>query len=73
MVVHFGLTVLSLSTVYWHALQSRAFCVHISAGLLFMPSVLVIPTELAINTGLAIKTFASSHSNVSGPIVFNRF
>lgn len=72
--VVFGLMMLSLSTEYWQALLSQAFCVGIGAGLLFVPTVSVIPTYFTSNIGLAIG-IASSGSSLGGviyPIVLNR-
>ena len=72
--VVFGLMMLSLSTEYWQALLSQAFCVGIGAGLLFVPTVSVIPTWFTTNIGLAIG-IASSGSSLGGviyPIVLNR-
>lgn len=72
--VVFGLMMLSLSTEYWQALLSQAFCVGIGAGLLFVPTVSVIPTYFTTNIGLAIG-IASSGSSLGGviyPIVLNR-
>ena len=72
--VVFGLMMLSLSTEYWQALLSQAFCVGIGAGLLFVPTVSVIPTYFTTNIGLAIGV-ASSGSSIGGviyPIVLNR-
>lgn len=72
--VVFGLMMLSLSTEYWQALLSQAFCVGISAGLLFVPTVSVIPTWFSTNMGLAIG-IASSGSSLGGviyPIVLYR-
>ena len=72
--VVFGLMMLSLSTAYWQALLSQAFCVGIGAGLLFVPTVSVIPTYFTSKIGLAIG-IASSGSSLGGviyPIVLNR-
>lgn len=72
--VVFGLMMLSLSTEYWQALLSQAFCVGIGAGLLFVPTVSVIPTWFSTKIGLAIG-IASSGSSLGGviyPIVLYR-
>ncbi|MCJ1332389.1 hypothetical protein MMC10_009081 [Thelotrema lepadinum] len=70
----FGLMMLSLSTEYWQALLSQAFCVGIGAGLLFVPTVSLIPTYFSTYIGLAIG-IASSGSSLGGviyPIVLYR-
>ena len=72
--VVFGLMMLSMSTEYWQALLSQAFCVGIGGGLLFVPTVSVIPTWFSTNIGLAIG-IASSGSSLGGviyPIVLYR-
>ncbi|RYO86984.1 hypothetical protein DL764_008920 [Monosporascus ibericus] len=67
----FGVVMLSLCAEYWQPLLAQAFCVGISAGLLFVPTVSLLPTCFSTHLGLAvgIASSCSSLGSVIYPIV----
>jgi MFS family permease len=70
----FGLFMLSLASEYYQVLLAQGFCVGLSAGLLFVPSVAILSTyfttKLATATGIAAA--GSSLGGVIYPIMFHR-